>query len=132
LNNVLASRLEAESDISPELQRQILKSSLQLPADLTPTQLATVMQAYTDGIRGIFIMFVPLGALSLLLSLFVLDVGLPDDTPKDQDQDCEIAEAAGDIEESRTIEHVPKAASINENVASNGLERSKTGTNRTA
>jgi hypothetical protein len=122
--------LEAESDISPELQRQILKSSLQLPADLTPTQLATVMQAYADGIRGIFIMFVPLGGLSLLLSFFVLDVGLPDDKPKDQGEleDRETNEAAGDIGD---MEHIPEAAPVDEKVASTGLEISKTGSDKT-
>jgi hypothetical protein len=45
LNNVVASRLEAESDMSPELQLRIFKSSLQLPDDLTPTQMATIMKA---------------------------------------------------------------------------------------
>ena len=31
-----------------------------------------------EGIRAIFIMFVPLGGLCLLLAIFVKDVGLPD------------------------------------------------------
>jgi hypothetical protein len=34
-----------------------------------------------DGIHGIFVMFVPLGALCFVLSVFVKDVGLPDDNP---------------------------------------------------
>lgn len=72
-------------------------------------------------------MFVPLGGLSLLLSFFVLDVGLPDDKPKDQGEDRETNEAAGDIGD---MEHIPEAASVDEKVASTGLENSKTGSNK--
>jgi hypothetical protein len=127
LNNVLASRLEAESDISPELQLTILKSSLQLPDDLTPTQMATIMKAYADGIRGIFIMFVPLGALSLLLSLFVLDVGLPDDKPQEESRNSETEEdEARDVDPSAAIEDVPQTLPAGEKIVSTGLDETKT------
>jgi hypothetical protein len=39
------------------------------------------MLIQADGIHGIFVMFVPLGALCFVLSVFVEDVGLPDDNP---------------------------------------------------
>lgn len=87
------------------------------------------MKAYADGIRGIFIMFVPLGALSLILSLFVLDVGLPDDKPK-EGPDCETTDDAGDVGEPPTTEHRPGSASVDEKVASTGSENSKTGTDK--
>lgn len=45
LNNTLASRLAAETSISPELRAQIIKSAFDLPP-LTPDQLAVVMDAY--------------------------------------------------------------------------------------
>jgi hypothetical protein len=120
--------LEAEGDISPELQLRILKSSLELPDDLTSRQLATIMNAYADGIRGIFIMFVPLGALSLLLSLFVLDVGLPDDKPQEESGSNETEEdEAGDVDRSRGIGDVPETLSGGEKMTSTGLENTKTG-----
>jgi hypothetical protein len=125
---VLASRLEAEGDISPELQLRILRSSLELPHDLTPRQLATIMDAYADGIRGIFIMFVPLGALSLLLSLFVLDVGLPDDKPQEESGSNETQEdEEGDHDRTRDIGGVPQTLSGSEKIASTGLDNTKTG-----
>ena len=45
LNNTLASRLAAETSISPELREQIIKSAFDLPP-LTPDQMAVVMDAY--------------------------------------------------------------------------------------
>jgi hypothetical protein len=90
LNNVLSSRLAASSDLSPEIQQQIMQSSLDLPKDLTSAEIAIIQDAYvlhrlessligkTEGLRAIFIMFVPLGGLCLLLAIFVKDVGLPD------------------------------------------------------
>lgn len=46
LNNVLASRLAQETDLSPEVRQQIIRASLELPRDLTPAQMQTVMNAY--------------------------------------------------------------------------------------
>jgi hypothetical protein len=46
LNNVLAARLAEDANFSPELQQEIIKSSLNLPKTLTPEQLTTVMNAY--------------------------------------------------------------------------------------
>ena len=90
MNNVLSSRLAASSDLSPEIQQQIMQSSLDLPKDLTSAEIAIIHEAYVlhrlecsligkmEGLRAIFIMFVPLGGLCLLLAIFVKDVGLPD------------------------------------------------------
>lgn len=46
LNNVLAARLAQETDLSPEMRQQIIRASLELPRDLTPAQMETVMNAY--------------------------------------------------------------------------------------
>lgn len=46
LNNVLDSRLAADPDISDALRQQIIRSSFDLPKNLTSGQMDTVMQAY--------------------------------------------------------------------------------------
>jgi hypothetical protein len=86
LNNILKSQLDNNPEFTPELRQQILSSSFDLPKTLTPSQVAAVHNAYASGIRAIFIMFVPLGGLNFVLSLFVEDKGLPDEhAPKQED-----------------------------------------------
>jgi len=114
LNNTLSSRLAQDPSISPEVRDQILSSAFQLPDNLTAEELASIMNAYAAGIRGIFIMFVPLGALSFLLSLFVVDVGLPDDakdTKANATSDGSSAETVNAEEEPTAIadQDIPEA-----------------------
>jgi hypothetical protein len=92
MNNVLASHLAQQTDLSPEVRQQIIRASLELPHNLTPAQMEAVMSAYADGIRAIFIMNVPLGALCFIMALFVVDAGLPDDKPKEEVREGEVHE----------------------------------------
>jgi hypothetical protein len=57
-------------------------------------------------------MFVPLGALYLLLSLFALDVGLPDDKPQEDSRNSETQEdAASDVDQSGALDDSPQTLS---------------------
>jgi hypothetical protein len=88
LNNILNSRLAAETNLSPEMRRQVIRSALDLPKNLTAAETAVVMEAYASGIRSLFIMFVPFGGLCFLLSLFVVEAGLSDDSAKETNSDA--------------------------------------------
>ena len=48
MNNVLDSRLSSLTDMSPELRQEIIRSSLDLPKNLTSIQIETVTQAYVN------------------------------------------------------------------------------------
>jgi hypothetical protein len=48
MNNVLNSRLSALPDLSPDVREQIIRSSFNLPKNLTATQMETVMNAYVS------------------------------------------------------------------------------------
>ena len=48
MNNILNSKLAALTTLSPEARSQIIRSSLNLPQDLTAVEIATVMQAYVN------------------------------------------------------------------------------------
>jgi hypothetical protein len=126
LNNVLASRLAQETSLTPEMRQQIIRSSLELPRDLTPAQMATVMNAYADGIKAIFIMFVPLGALCLIMALFVVDAGLPDDKPKEEVREGENNEDGHHDDEegnsSTVLPEVPESIPVSEKGASKELD----------
>lgn len=124
MNNVLASRLAQETDLSPEVRQAIIRSSLELPRNLTPEQMATVMSAYSDGIKAIFIMNVPLGALCLIMALFVIDAGLPDDKQKEEvRRDSEIIEDGHQSdEEGRLSAEVPGSIPVTEKGAGRDME----------
>ena len=46
MNNILNAQLEAQPDISPELRETIIRSALNLPKNLTASQMEVVMRAY--------------------------------------------------------------------------------------
>ena len=81
------------------------------------------MSAYTDGIKAIFIMNVPLGALCLIMALFVVDAGLPDDKPKEEMRDREHDED-GDLsdEEGSASREVPESIPVSEKGASKEVD----------
>ena len=88
--------------------------------------MATVMNAYADGIKAIFIMFVPLGALCLIMALFVVDAGLPDDKPKEEVRDGENNEDGHHDDEegnsSTVLPEVPESIPVSEKGASKELD----------
>ena len=71
-------------------------------------------------------MFVPLGALCLIMALFVVDAGLPDDKPKEELRDGEVhdderrdgEEASPSLSSAEVSEDTP----VSEKVASKRLD----------
>ena len=81
------------------------------------------MSAYTDGIKAIFIMNVPLGALCLIMALFVVDAGLPDDKPNEGVRDGEHNEDGDQSdEEGSASPEVPESIPVSEKGASKEVD----------
>ena len=96
-NNVVRKNLRG-ADMLPAVQEQLDKSILSVPVGATPAEEDFIVAAYGDAIDKIFIMFIPVGGLCVICSLFVKDKSIEKEVVKDVEKDsaslCERAQDA--------------------------------------
>ena len=104
LNAVVTKQLP--TDLPTGLREEILaEASLDLPAGLPEYQREGVFDAYQSGLRYIFVFFLPLMALSLVMSLFVENINLQKPTAPG------VTEKSGAEEEENSTSEVDEKGS---------------------